>query len=87
MEVVEKMKEQTRMPYEAIGSMLHLPLGSFNRWRERIRRDKVLINPPGPKKVEPFNPSVLDTEIRLLDHGVKRSAGTTELYQRHSFSI
>ena len=87
MEIVEKMKEQTRMPYEAICSTLDLPLGSFNRWRERIRTDKVLIHPPGPKKVEPFDPSVLDREIRLLDHARKRSAGTTELYQRHCFRI
>ena len=35
-----------------------------------------LIQRPGPKKVEPFNPSVLDREIQLLDHGVKRSQGT-----------
>jgi len=45
-----------------------------------------LINPPGPKKVEPFDPC-LDTEIQLLDHGTKRSAGTTGLYQRYRFSI
>ena len=43
----------------------------------------VVVNPPGPKKVEPFDPC-LDTEIRLLDHGEKRSAGTTGLYQRIS---
>jgi hypothetical protein len=47
----------------------------------------VLINPPGPKKVEPFDPSVLDREIQLLEHGVKRSAGTTSLYQRYRFSV
>jgi len=47
----------------------------------------VLINSPGPKKVESFDPSVLDTEIRLLDHGVKRSGGTTQLYQRYRFSL
>jgi len=75
------------MPYEVICGTLHLPLGSFNRWRDRIQRDKVLINRPGPKKVEPFDPSVLDAEIRLLDHARKRSTGTTELYQRHRFSI
>jgi len=46
----------------------------------------VLIHPPGPKKVEPFDPC-LDTEIRLLDHGVKRSAGTNGLYQRYRFSV
>jgi hypothetical protein len=87
MEIVDKMKEQTRMPYEVICRTLHLSLGSFNRWRDRIRRDKVLINRPGPKKVEPFDPSVLDVEIRLLDHARKRSAGTTELYQRHRFGV
>jgi hypothetical protein len=86
-EIVEKMKEQTRMPYEVICGTLHLSLGSFNRWRERIRRDKIIINRPGPKKVEPFDPSVLDGEIRLLGHATKRSAGTTELYQRHRFSV
>jgi hypothetical protein len=86
-EIVEKMKEQARMPYEVICSTLHLSLGSFNRWRDRIRRDQVLINRPGPKKVEPFDPSALDAEIRLLDHARKRSAGTTDLYQRHRFSV
>jgi hypothetical protein len=87
MEIVDKMKEQTRMPYEVICRRLHLSLGSFNRWRDRIQRDKVLINRPGPKKVEPFDPSVLDVEIRLLNHARKRSAGTTELYQRHRFGV
>lgn len=87
MEIVETIKEQTRMPYEAICSTFDLPLGSFNRWRERIRRDKILINPAGPKKVEPFDPSFLDTQVRLLDHGVKRSAGSTELYQRYRFCV
>ena len=67
--------------------MFQLPLASFKRWRYRIRGSMVLINSPGPKKVEPFDPSVLDTEIRLLDHGVKRSGGTTELYQRYRFSL
>ena len=80
MEIVEKVKEQARMPYEAICRTLDLSLGSFNRWQDRIRRDQVLINRPGPKKVEPFDPSVLDAEIRLLSHARKRSAGTTELY-------
>jgi hypothetical protein len=86
-EIVEKMKEKTRMPYEVICGTLHLSLGSFNRWRDRILRNKILINRPGPKKVEPFDLSVLDTEIRLLDHARKRSAGTTDLYRQYRFSL
>ena len=75
------------MPYKMICKALRLPLGSFNRWRYRIQEGLVLINPPGPKKVEPFNPSVLDAEIRFLGHGRKRSTGTTGLYQRHRLSL
>ncbi len=75
------------MPYEAICRALHLSLGSFNRWRDRIGSNKVLINRPGPKKVEPFAPSALDVEIRSLGHARKRSGGATELYHRHCFSV
>jgi hypothetical protein len=85
--IIEEMKKKTRIPYGMICKTLQLPLASFKRWRYRIRGGMVLIHPPGPKKVEPFDPSVLDTEIRLLDHGVKRSAGTIGLYQQYRFSV
>ncbi len=75
------------MSYAVICKTLQLPLGSFNRWRCRIREALVLINPPGPRKVQPFAPSVVDAEIRLLAHGRKRSTGTTGLYQRHHLSL
>ena len=45
-----------------------------------------VVNPPGPRRWSRLIP-VLDTEIRLLDHGRKRSAGTTGLYQRYRFSV
>ena len=87
MEIVEGMKKRMGMPYGMICKTLQLPLASFNRWRCRIRGNVVLINRPGPKKVQPFDPSVLDTEIQLLDHGVKRSAGTIYLYRRYCPSV
>ncbi len=74
------------MPYGVICKTLQLPLASFNRWRCRIWENVVLIKRPGPKKVEAFDPC-LDTEIGLLDHGVKRSAGTIDLYHRYRFSV
>jgi hypothetical protein len=85
-EMIERMKERTGMSYGMICQAIHLPWASFKRWRYRIRGSMVLIHPPGPKKVEPFDPC-LDTEIRLLDHGVKRSAGATGLYKRYRFSV
>ena len=75
------------MPYGLICKTLQLPLASFNRWRFRIKENVVLINRPGPKKVQPFDPSVLDTEVQSLDHGVKRSAGTADLYRRYCLSV
>jgi hypothetical protein len=86
-EIIEEMKGRTKMPYKMICDALQLPVGSFNRWRRRIRENLALIKRPGPKKVELFDCSVLDAEIRLLDHGRKRSAGTTELYRRHCFEL
>jgi len=64
-EIVEEMKQRMGMPYGMICTTLRLPLASFKRWRYRIRRSMVVVNPPGPKKVEPFDPC-LDTEVRLL---------------------
>jgi hypothetical protein len=84
--IVEEMKQQRKMPYGMICKTLQLPLASFNRWRHRIRTGLALVNPPGPKKAEPFDP-LLDAEIRLLDHGRKRTAGTVALYQRRRFII
>src|SRR3989304_6343725 len=81
------MKKRTGMPYGMTCKTRQLPLASFNRWRCRMRENVVFIKRPGPKKVEPFDPSVLDTEIRLLDHGVNRSTGTTDLYRRYRFSV
>jgi hypothetical protein len=86
-EIIEGMKKQTGIPYKVICKTLQLPLSNFNRWRLRIRRSEAVVRRPGPKKVVPFNASVLDTEIRSLDHGWKRSVGTTELYQRYRFSV
>ena len=86
MDIVEEMKQQRKMPYVMICATLQLPLASFNRWRYRIKRGVAIANPPGPKKAEPFDP-LLGAEIRSLDHGRKRSAGTVALYQRSRFMI
>jgi hypothetical protein len=53
--IVEEMRKPMRMPYGMICKTLQLPLDSFKRRRYRIRRSMALINPPGPKKVEPYS--------------------------------
>jgi len=75
MEIIEDIKKHTGMPDAIICRAMRVPLSTLGRWRRRRKENRPVLNRPGPKKVEPFDPSVLDAEIRLLGHGVKRSAG------------
>jgi hypothetical protein len=87
MEIVTDIKGKTQMPYVLIGRAIRIPLSTLGRWRRRQKENHPLLNRPGPKKAEPFDPSVLDAEIRLLSHGAKRSEGTTNLYKRYQETL
>jgi hypothetical protein len=83
MEIVTDIKGRTQMPYVMICQAVRIPLSTLGRWRSRQKENHPLLNRPGPKKVEPFDPAVLETEIKSLDHGAKRSEGTIGLYKRY----
>jgi hypothetical protein len=87
MEIIEDIKGRTEMPDAIICRAMRVPLSTLGRWRRREKENRPFLNRPGPKKAEPFDPSVLDAQIRLLGHGVKRSAGTPKLYGRYQESI
>jgi hypothetical protein len=87
MEIIEDIKKRTGMPDAIIGRAMRVPLSTLGRWRRRKKENRPFTNRPGPKKAEPFDPSALDAQIRLLGHGVKRSAGVTKLYGRCQGSL
>jgi len=87
MEIITDIKGKTGMPYALIGRAMRIPLSTLGRWRRRQKENHPLLNRPGPKKVEPFDPSLLDAEIRVLKHGAKRSEGTTDLYRRYQETL
>jgi hypothetical protein len=87
MEIIEDIKGRTGMPDVIICRAMRIPESTLGRWRRRKKESRPFLNRPGPKKVEPFDPSVLDTQIRLLGHGVKRSAGATKLHRCYQGSI
>jgi transposase InsO family protein len=87
MEIIEDIKGRTGMPDAILCRAMRVPGSTLGRWRRRKKKNHPFINRPGPKKVEPFDPSALDADIRLLGHGVKRSAGATKLYGRYQGSI
>jgi hypothetical protein len=87
MEIITDIKGKTGMPYGLICRAIRIPLSTLGRWRRRKKENHPLLNRPGPKKVEPFDSSLLDAEIRSLNHGAKRSEGTTHLYRRYQETL
>jgi len=87
MEIITDIKGKTKMPDVLICRAVRVPLSTLGRWRRRRRDNHPLLNRPGPKKVEQFDPAVLETEIKSLDHGAKRSGGATNLYGKYQDKI
>jgi hypothetical protein len=56
-----------------------LPCATVMRWRARARAGEPLLEKPGPKKKAPLDLKLVKTRITELDHGRRRSAGTTAL--------
>ena len=81
------VKERTRKSYRVICRALQVPRPTFSRWRLRMKEGEVLVNTPGPKKVEPFDLGELRDDLRSLRHGIKRSIGTTQLYRCYQQSV
>jgi hypothetical protein len=87
MEITTDIKGKTGMPYALICGAIRIPLSTLGRWRRRQKENHPLLNRPGPKKVEPFDPAVLETEVQSLDHGRRRSGGATRLYGKYQDHI
>ena len=87
MEIITDIKGKTQMPYAILCRAIRIPLSTLGRWRRRQKGNRPLLNRPGPKKVEPFDPAALETEIKALGHGAKRSEGTTNLYRRYQETL
>lgn len=56
-----------------------IPYSTLMRWRSRERRAEALIHKPGPKKSDPMDPAALRPLVEVLDHGRRRTRGTTAL--------
>lgn len=64
-----------------------VPCATVLRWRARAHAGVPLLAKPGPKKPEPLDPETVRQKIAQLDHGRRRTAGTTALYAEWSDAI
>lgn len=64
-----------------------LPCATLLRWRARAKAGVALVEKAGPKKKEPFDLQAVTVKIKELDHGRRRTAGTTAIYEGLADSI
>jgi len=57
-----------------------VPCATVLRWRARAQAGVPAVEKAGPKKKEPLDLATVRTRIEQLDHGPRRTAGTTALY-------
>jgi transposase InsO family protein len=81
------LREQVAQPYRPLCEAATLPYPTFMRWNGRLARGEPLLHPPGPKPVGGLNLAGLQAQLRELEHGPRRSHGTTALYAAHRSRI
>jgi hypothetical protein len=64
-----------------------LSYDSFMRWKRRIRAEKEPVNRPGPGKVQRIDIGSLRQDIAKLNHGVKRTHETGDLYRNYQHQV
>jgi hypothetical protein len=64
-----------------------LPCATVLRWRARTLAGVPLVEKAGPKKKEPIDLATVKEKIQRLEHGPRRTAGTTVLYAELSDCI
>ena len=58
-----------------------VPCATVLRWRARSQAGQVLLQKAGPKKKEPLDAETVKKRIQELEHGRRRTAGTTAIYE------
>jgi len=84
---MEKVREETKLPYRDLCRLTTLPYSTFMRWKGRLQRGEGLIKTPGPKKLPGLLRETIREEIARLRHGRVRTAGTGALYRRYRLHI
>lgn len=84
---LQTLHEQVPQPYRALCTAAMLPYPTFMRWNGRVRRGAPPLRKPGPKPVGELNLAGLQAQLRELEHGPRRSHGTTALYAEHRSQI
>lgn len=86
-EYLKQLKSLKKISFFMSCGFMTIAYSTFMRWKKRTDDKLPCYNVPGPKKVEPFDYTIIMAEVKNLDHGHKRSRGTVELQNRFNCQI
>jgi len=81
------LHSQIGCPYRPLCASAAVAYPTFMRWHGRLARGEPLLSKPGPKPVGVLDLAGLRTQLRALEHGAHRSAGTAALYEAYRGTI
>ena len=84
---LQTLHAQAIQPYRPLCAAATMPYATFMRWKGRLARGVPVLHKPGPKPVGSLDLAGLQTQLRRLEHGARRSHGTTALYAQHRSQI
>ena len=87
MERIETLKSRYGVDQASLAAVAGISASSYKRYKRRIGCGDVPVKKPGVKKVAPIDLQELEQQIKDLDHGKKRSAGTGRLYLANSHGV
>jgi hypothetical protein len=64
-----------------------IPCATVLRWRARAQAGQPLLEPAGPRKSAPLDTEAIKQKIQQLQHGPRRTAGTTALWEQLNDAI
>jgi hypothetical protein len=85
--MIADLKKRYSLSNSSLARHLGLSYSTLMRWKRRLSSGEPVVHKPGPKKVRPLNLGQLRQRINDLDHGFKRSRGTSRIYDAYSNAI
>jgi transposase len=86
-EHIERLYRDEALSYRDLCAREGVSYASFMRWRSRTRAGEQPLSRPGPRKVGELDLDALREQVRVMQHGNRRTAGTGDLYRNHGDAI
>lgn len=87
MPMIEQLQERSGLSAREASTALGVGYRTLLRWKQRVASGTPALLRPGPKKAGALPLLELRSEIAVLRHGRRRSAGAPALYREHQGAI